>query len=133
MEKIPREQAEEELTQWLDNKKVFQSMREEHKDFIELLIEALMIGTLSINLEDFKITHTLIMPPESGKLTQLVYRPRLNDNLLQSHLKGVSATDGDARLHAMAAAITDTMKGVISKLDSATDKKIMVAIVTFFS
>lgn len=133
MPKVAKEQAEEELNQWLDHKKVFQTMRDEHKDHIDLLTEALMDGIITINLDDYKITHTLIMPPENGKLTQLVYRSRLNDNLLSTHLKGVSATDGDARLHAMAAALTDTMKGVISKLDSSTDKKIMMAIVTFFS
>lgn len=133
MTKVPREQAEEDLTKWLDNKKVFQSMRDEHNDFIQLLTEAIMDGTIAINMEDFKITHNLIMPPEGGKLDKLVYRSRLNDNLLQTHLKGVASNDADARLHAMAAALTDTMKGVISKLDSATDKKIMLAIVTFFS
>lgn len=107
-------------------------MRDEHKDYIDLLVESIMEGHVSIN-EEFKITHRLIMPPEGGKITELIYRSRLNDNLLITHMKGVSATDADGRLHAMAAALTDQVKGVISKLDSATDKKIMLAIVTFFS
>jgi hypothetical protein len=134
MNQVSQEIAEKEVTEWLDYKKVFKSVREENDDKIKLLIEGIMEGVLIFN-EDHTITHKLLMPLTNDRgeetVKELNYRARINDNVLQSHYKGVSPTDGDARLHAVIAGLTDSMKGIIAKLDSL-DKKISVSIAVFF-
>jgi hypothetical protein len=134
MTQIVREVAEAEINKWLDYKKVFASVREKNKDSVELLIEGIMNGTLTLN-EGHQITHQLLVPltGEGGEttVTSLTYKPRLNDKMLQSHMKGVANDDGDMRLLAIISALTGSMKGIVINLDSV-DKKIAVAIAIFF-
>lgn len=132
--KITREQAEAEVTAWLDKKKIFQSTRERLEDNVELLIDAIQEGTLVLNQDDWKFTHTLLHPfgsDESAKITSLVYRSRLNDKLLKPCVQGVKANDADGRLLAYIAALTDQSRGLLESMDSV-DKKIAMAIAVFF-
>jgi hypothetical protein len=138
MTKIAREIAEKEVTEWLDRKKISPSTRESREDSIDLLIDCVCEGTLVFNKNeqsneiDGTITHSLLFPTDGeAPITSLKYRARLNDNILRPFLKGVAGNDGDGRLTAYVAALTNTAKGIISALDSG-DKKISLAIAVFF-
>lgn len=131
MSKVNRQQAEAEVISWLDKKKVFQSTRENNKDSIELLIDAMCEGVLTMN-ENFEFTHTLLHEfGEQEKITMLKYKSRLNDKMLRQFMKGVKADDGDSRLLGYIGALTDTPRSVLESMDSV-DKKIAMAIAVFF-
>lgn len=133
--KISREQAETEFTAWLDQKKVFQSVREGDagKQNIEDCIGFIMAGILEVN-DDGTLKHNLVFPigENSVAVRDLTYKQRLNDKMLQPYLKGVSPSDAFAVFTAYAAAATDQAKSILAVLDSGTDRKVMQAIVFFF-
>lgn len=132
--KISREQAESEITAWLDQKKVFQSTREGDagKQNIEEMIGFVMQGILEVN-DDGTLKHNLVFPlGDTSSIRDLTYKQRLNDKMVNPYLKGVSPSDAFGVFLAYAAAATDQPKNVLNALDSGTDRKVMQAIVFFF-
>ena len=129
MAKVTREQAEKEITSWLDKKKVFDSQREENKASYELLVDAMMEGYLTLDSTTFEFKHKLIEP--LTETFDLTYKSRMNDKMVKPHLNGVKPTDAEGRLLAYGAALTTMPKAVLEGLDSS-DKKIMIAILVFF-
>jgi hypothetical protein len=130
--KLSREQAEAEITAWLDKKKIFDETREKYKDNTEVLVEAMMNGVLTLNPETFEFKHDLLFPiGENNTVTSITYVPRINDRMIQPYMKGVKSDDVDARLVALIGAITKEAKGVIMSMDSV-DKRIATAIGIFF-
>lgn len=127
---VDRDTATLEIESWLDKKKVYESTREAQKDSIELLIEAMMAGDLTLDSKTNEFTHKLLIP-ESANITEMKYRARLNDAILRPYLNGVKGGDADGRLLAYTAALTQQPKNILSALDTA-DKKIMMAIAIFF-
>jgi len=134
MAKINREQAETEVTAWIDKKKVYAETREKYQQYIDIMIEALANGDIVIDQDTFEIKHTLLFQigeQEDTAQKALKYVPRINDKKIQPHMRGVKSDDADARLNALIAAITNTSKADISLLDTA-DKRIATAIGIFF-
>lgn len=132
--KISREAADAELTQWLNQKKVFQSVRDSDagKQNIDDMIGFVMQGVIEIN-DDGTLKHNLIFPlGENLAVKELTYKQRLNDKMVQPYLKGVSPSDPFQIFIAYAAAATDQPKNILNALDSGTDKKVMQSIVFFF-
>lgn len=130
--KISRELATQEIEKWLDRKKVYDSTKESQKDSVDLLIEAVMNGDLTLNQTTNELRHILLFPDAlNGEVKELVYKARLNDKMLIPHLQGVSPKDADGRLLAHTAALTSQPKELLKNLDSA-DKKIMMSIAVFF-
>lgn len=129
MAKVTREVAEQEISDWLDFKKIFPSEREKHKESIDLLIDVMVDGVISIDDQTHEVIHKLIFPLES--VTELKYKPRINDKMVQPNLKGMDPKDIDMRLLAIAATAASQPKGLLAGLDSV-DKKIMMANVVFF-
>jgi hypothetical protein len=129
MDKVSREQATQEVEQWLDRKKVYASTREAQKDSIETLIEAMMNGDLTLDEKTNELNHKLLFPLDEVK--ELKYKSRLNDKMMRPHLQGVKSNDADGRLNALTACLTSQPKAVIENLDSA-DKRIMMSIAVFF-
>jgi|SRR5882762_3446483 len=133
MGKVNEETALGEVTAWLDKKKIFESSRDSQKESVDILVEAVMNGTLEYHADENEWTQNILVPNAEANtpVLQLRYRSRLNDNILRPYLKGVDSKDGDARLTAILAALTSTPKGIISALDSI-DKKIGMSIAIFF-
>jgi hypothetical protein len=130
--KISIEIATLEIDNWLDKKKVYESTRESQKDNIDLLIESVMRGDITIDETTNEITHKLLFPDAvNDAVREMKYKPRLNDAALTPHLQGVSPKDADGRLLAHVAALTAQPKAILRNLDSA-DKKIMMSIAVFF-
>lgn len=127
---IDRDTATQEIESWLNKKKVYDSTREAHKDSIDLLIEAMMAGDLTLDSTTNEFTHRLLFPEGAG-ITEMKYRARLNDVMLRPYLNGVKGGDADGRLLAYTAALTQQPKNILSALDTA-DKKIMMSIAIFF-
>ncbi len=130
-QKIPLEKATEEIDGWLDRKKIFPSVREESRDAIEVLVEAISLGYLSLN-DKGEFKQELLFPlKEEQAVDHLDFKSRLNDRMLEPYLKGVKMGNGDARIIAYLACLTGQAKGIIKALDTA-DRKITNAIVIFF-
>lgn len=132
MVEVSAGQAALEVGAWLDYKKIFEKARLDSKESIDLLEDMVQEGVLSFDSESQEITHKLLFPiGEEEKVHELVYKPRLNDRMLEPYLKGVKGADADGRLTAYVAALTSQARGVIKILDSQ-DKKISIAIAVFF-
>lgn len=132
-EVMPVNQAEEEVNNWLDLKRVTPSERVEKAGFVNKMVESLQYGYISIDKEG-KITHKLVFPLKSpeGEITtaELQYNYRAETGNLQSktgNLKGI----GMAVYIAYASVLTGQITGKLNKLDSE-DFKILQAITAFF-
>lgn len=128
---IPRDQAEKEVNEWLDLKKVSAKKREASKDAIDTLIEAVEEGNLTLN-DDKTFTQKLKFPTD-GELSikDLSYKSRLKVSTLHAALKGSKASDADERILAYVAALTTKPKAVITALDTE-DYNICQSIAIFF-
>lgn len=132
MSKISREIAEAEINSWLDYKKINEKKRNNYKDNIESLIDAVSEGVLSVNPETKELIHVLSFPiGEEMKVNKLEYKPRLTVGAVQSHLNGVKATDADGRIIAYVAALTSQPKELIKKMDTE-DNSVAQSIAIFF-
>jgi hypothetical protein len=134
MGKIAREQADLEVTNWLDKKKIFDETRDKYKEYIELIIDAIVNGVLVLDPNTFEFTHDLSFPlGEEGNasIAQLKYKLRINDKMIQPNMRGVKADDADGRLNAIISTLIGQSKAVVSNLDSQ-DKRISTAIAVFF-
>lgn len=127
-QKVSLDVAQEEVSEWLDHLRITPQLRQTHKDMLDTLIEAVSLGYVEVN-EDKTLKQNLQFP--DGDLTELVWKSRLNDYMLEPYLKGVKTSDGDARILAYKAALTGVLKVRIQKLDS-TDQRIANSIVVFF-
>lgn len=130
MKAVAIEEAQKEVTDWLDYKKVSESKRETYKDNIDALAGFVSEGVLS--LQENVFTHTLkFAVGEGGTITKLEYKPRLSMKTVNEQLQGVKATDADARIVAYIAALTGQPKNVIKLLDTE-DYAVAQAIAVFF-
>lgn len=132
MAKVNQEQAAKEVENWLNYKKVSNKEKDVNADTIEQLADAVSGGILSLDPKEFVFKHKLLFPVGNEEITkEISYKPRLNDRMLVTHLKGVKSNDADGRLTAYICALTDQPKHIIKELDTA-DKKISMAIAIFF-
>ena len=131
--KVSQEQAELEIQNWLDKKKISESKRESSKESIKSLIEAVTDGVLVIDDEN-RIHHELKFPIQKDvdvATRELVYKPRLAVRDIHQHLHGVKSDAGDQRLLAYVVALTGKAKGIIQAMDSE-DYAIATSIAFFF-
>ena len=56
--KVDRAIAEQEVSEWLDYKKVKPASRESNKQFVDVLIDSVMYGNVTIDAETKVITQT---------------------------------------------------------------------------
>lgn len=132
MSKVTIEVAEDEINSWLDKKKILPGLRDARREHINQLVECIQEGVLELNNETFELTHNLLEPfGNEQKTTKLVYKPRLNDKLLQPWLKGVKGDDAEGRMLGYVAALTNTNRLLLELMDTA-DKRIAMAIAIFF-
>ena len=132
--KINTETAQSELNKWLDFKNVKEKKRIEYATFGENIIEAIESGNIVLN-EKSEIEYTLNSPilAESGTviLDKLTFKPRLRVAELNAKLKGVVATDADARVMAYIAAATEQNTGLLSKMYT-DDYSVCQSIIMYF-
>lgn len=130
-DKVERSLAEQEITDWLDKKKVSSSVRESNKDSIDLLVDCICDGEMvkgDKDLLEYTLKHQF---GEEEKVTKLTFKPRLNDKMLKPYLNGVKANDAEGRLLAYISALTGVQRAILENMDSV-DKKVAMAVVIFF-
>lgn len=127
--------AQEEVNKWLDYKKVGDKQRESQQDMIDLLQDAICEGLLTLDPEKYFFHQTLKLPIQDDNgndiLSEIKYRPRINEHQLTPFLKGVKATDIKGMITAYVAALSSQNNGMIKRLDTE-DRRIADAIAIFF-
>lgn len=114
---VSKDVAQADVERWLSFKKLTDQRREDKKENIDALINAVCDGNLVID-EDCNLIQKLMSPfGDEMKIAELKYKPRLTPFSLNLHLKGVKSTDMDARVCAYVCALTSQAKGIIEKLD----------------
>lgn len=132
MEVIDKEKAEQEISEWLDHKKVSEKGRENRKAQIETLVEFIMSGDLILEPDTKKFIHKLKFPLEGEKpVKELTYAPRIFMKTVHQRLTGIKSDDGDGRVCAYVSALTSIPMAVIRQLDTE-DYKVCEAIAIFF-
>jgi len=130
MGSVSKEIAIQDITRWLDAKKVRDTKKIEFKQHIDSLISAVEDGLISVN-EDGTITQDLLWPIGEKEISELKYKMRLNYEMVKPYLKNIQADNGSERLIAYACALTGESIGILNKLDSE-DSVIMQSIAVFF-
>lgn len=135
MSKIPLKTAQAEVDKWLDFKKVKTQKRENNKEQIELIVDAVCDGTLVLDEKTLVFTHKLLFPlgnsDNEGTIKELTYKPRLMVRDINAKMKGVKANDPDGRIVSYVSALTDQPSGIIASLDTE-DNSLAQQIVSFF-
>lgn len=130
-ELVSREVAQSEFDKWADHKKISAKKREQQKDSIEAIVDAIVEGTLVLK-EDNTLVHTLKFPTEGeAPIKTLEYKPRLKMDIVHAHLQNVKSNDADGRVAAYIAALTTKSKTIIKALDTE-DYSIAQSIAVFF-
>lgn len=131
MNKVSKEVAENEVTSWLDFKKVNQKKRDLYRDNIDTLVDAICDGCLILD-ENKIFIHKLKFPiGEEEIFSELKYKPRAKVSTIQVCLQNVKATDADGRICGYMAALTGVDRNIIKQQDTE-DYEIGRAIVLFF-
>ena len=130
------EEATQEVSKWLDCKKINEKKRDVYASQIETLVDGFVDGILELDSETKKITHNLKFPLEDDKgvatVSKIVYKPRMRVSEPYAYLQGVKSSDADGRVNAYIAALTEQSTGIIKKLDTE-DYAIASSIVVFFA
>lgn len=130
--KVTPDQAEQEVTAWLDAKKIDQAQRAAYKENIEAIKDGISAGVLVLN-EDKSIVHTLKFPVgNEEQIKAVTYKPRLAVKEVHKAMTGVKSNDADARLLAYASALTGVSKTILGEFDTV-DWSITQSIVVFFA
>lgn len=129
MEKVNFETATQEVEKWLNYKKVKPSRRESLRSFIDILVEAVQLGQLTLG-ENHEWIMALDFP--IGEIKELTFKPRITDAELSNYKRNVKGVDAfDTQQLVLLCGLTTQMAGTIRNLDTA-DRAVADAIVLFF-
>ncbi len=132
VKKVAREVAEKEIEKWLDFKRVRESKRESAEDQIEVMVQAIMDGFMTLNEETGVLSIQLVFSTGTDeKIKVLEIQPRANVGKLKRAIKGIKTADADGRVQAYIACITEQPMGVVLQLDTE-DYALFQAIALFF-
>lgn len=131
MAKIVEEVAKDDITAWLDYKKIDDDEREAQAENIDKMTKAIMNGRLVVNRDSFELSQTLRFPITADKIEQLTYKPRIKMSEVQRRLQGVKGSDADGRVLSYIATLTGKQKPILQDMDS-TDYDLAQAIAIFF-
>lgn len=132
MKVVPIETAQEEVDKWLDHKKVSQGKREKQKPHIEVLVDAICDGTLTLN-SDFSFSHLLKFPIGEGAdaVKEIKYKPRISHGEVHVYLQKCKSDDAHGQVLAYIQALTKQPKELLTRLDSE-DHAIAQGFAVFF-
>jgi len=129
---VSKEQAQIEVTDWLDSKRVKAKKREKQKDTIETLVEAIEEGDLIFDQDTKVMTMKLAFGiGKDDNIKELNFKPRANVGEVNSYLKKVKTDDADGRLLCYVYALTGQPAAVIDCLDTE-DYALALSIAIFF-
>lgn len=129
--KVSLDIAREEVTKWLDYKKVGAKKREEYKDNIDALVDGIYEGILTLT-PDMLFVHNLKFPIGEGEsIKELRYKPRIKQLDIANMMKGIKAGDTSAQVRAYVCAVTGQPANIIAQLDTE-DFSVSQSIGVFF-
>jgi hypothetical protein len=136
MEVVSVEVATATVNEWLDFKKIPDARKAALSGMIEVLVNAVSEGHLSLDEETKTWNHALIFPIENndGVVTvrELKYKARINEFDKSNPKRVVKGTDFDSQMLVAKLALTKADVNVLKSLDESTDKQISDAIAIFF-
>lgn len=136
VEKVPFNIAMDEVSAWLDYKKIRPSVRTEKEANIKIIAEAIQYGYVSIG-EGGIITQTLVEPILDSKgtpiLTELKYKARLTNEEEQRALQGTKRDGSTEHIMGFVYAITGVNSSITMKMSKGFDNDIMGSIAVFFT
>ena len=130
MSKVIREVAEKEIEKWLDVKRIAPSKRESYATYTDTLINAVMDGDLVLNTDNTFTYKLKFASGEGAAISALKIKPRMSVYERSKATQGIKADDGEARLLALIAGITDQPRNIIAALDTE-DASVLQAIAVF--
>lgn len=137
MEAINKETAVKEIAAWLDYKHVKPSFRDKRQDSIDVLVDAVMSGDVSIEQGSYsygleKMDGPIIKQKLSfpvGSLTELKYKPRETTGNLSAAIRNNAGVEVSACYGSI---LSDgILPAQLQKMDSE-DSRVLQAIVSFF-
>jgi hypothetical protein len=131
--KISNEQAEIEITAWLDHKRIRAKARAKYAETIQKLVDAIEEGILVYNPETNELTQKLIFPIEDlvPSVKELIHKPRVNSWDYDNAMKGSDVNDQMARVKGYIKAATGINTNTLKRLDS-TDFNVSADLIVFF-
>lgn len=132
MAKVTQEQAEKEVNEWLDYKKISQSKKASKKDNVDTLVAAVVDGDI-IFTPEHTIKQILKFPLSVDKdaVKELEYKARLSTAQMQAAFKGAKMTEAYGMIASLVGVLTGEMTPSIGAMDSE-DFSIAQAIASFF-
>ena len=130
---ISADVAEKEVLKWLDYKKYSTSKREDQKDSISIMENAICDGDLVLNKDNVFIQKLKFpIKDEDGKevLSELKFVPRIPVIDIEKKSKGMEANNYSV-VRAYICALTKINSGLVGRLDTE-DHRVSQAIVSFF-
>ena len=128
---VSLEQAEKEFLGWFEYKKLPKRMLEKKADDKEVIIDAIMEESISIDPESYEIKQVLKFPKEQIK--ELSFKPRVTEGVLASATRGIKIDDLIGQMPiCYISAITGTDRALIRSMESV-DTVVGKSIAAFFS
>lgn len=139
MAAIDKASAEKEITAWLDYRRTKASVREKNEKNINVLIDAMVEGDITISQGEYHyagekltgpiITQTLIFP--IGGMASISYKPRETTGGISSALSRAAGTATMNTVYAEQLSIGSILGEQLLQLDNE-DGRVLNAIVSFF-
>lgn len=131
--KIAREVAEEEVKSWLEFRKVKKKKLDENKDDIDVIIDAIVDGVITIenNVINQKLTYPLGKEGDSESIAVLSFKPRLKVSTVRVCTQGIKSNDNVGIAGGYIAAATGVDRNLINSMDME-DFSVSQSIVIFF-
>ena len=126
--KVPMDIAQAEVEAWLDYKAIYPSKRDENRNAIDTVVNAVMYGDAVIG-DDKSISVTLKFPV--GDTTVLTLKPRLTVGEVAAVTKNVKPNDIEGRMTAYISALTGVLTATLSKMDTV-DSSLLQSVTVFF-
>jgi len=116
---ISLDAATQDVTEWMDLKRMKPRQRESNSETIDELIQDTMSGQLSFDHDKMKVVQHLLFPiGKNEDVKTIEYDYRINTGKLNNHLKQVKAADVDGRFLAHITALSGVNSGIVSKMDT---------------
>ena len=128
---IPIEVAEKDVNRFLDAKKYGQTKRDNYRDNIDTMVDAVRDGQLVVEQDGTLKQILLFEPGENSPVKELQYKNRISFKEVQPLLKGIKPGDTESKLIAYASALTNKPMGLLRSLDTS-DMSVLQTITVFF-
>ncbi|MCE3278020.1 MAG: hypothetical protein K0S44_211 [Bacteroidetes bacterium] len=129
---VSRDIAEKEIAAWLDFKNVKEKRRDEKKEAINELTDAVEEGAFVIEADSKVIKYKLLFPIKGDvSTTELLFSPRISAAQIQAAMSGVKSDDIYGMITAYGSVLTGQPKNVIKALDTE-DYNMVKKVAIFF-